>query len=54
MKNDGAEHGWRSDCMVYEWVAGIIVELTFRRRIKSRLTFAGIIRSSPYSKSKKI
>ena len=24
-------------------------ELTFKRRIKSRLPFAGIIRSSPYS-----
>ena len=28
---------------------GYFLHLTFKRRIKSRLPFAGIIRSSPYS-----
>ena len=41
----------RSACEMFLMYAGIAVfnSLNFRRRIKSRLPFAGIIRSSPYS-----
>ena len=31
------------------WKEGIVNALTFKRRIKSHLPFAGIISSSPYS-----
>ena len=44
--------GGSGDCLYASRVAETstcITILTFRRRIKSRLPFAGIIRSSPYS-----
>ena len=39
-------------CLSSRWGALLertVTTLTFKRRIKSRLPFAGIIRSSPYS-----
>ena len=46
--------GWQKFVIIYLYSVCLLCEwnvcaLTFKRRIKPRLPFAGIIRSSPYS-----
>ena len=49
LPTDAQENCFKNNIKMYIKTAPTSFGVTFKRRIKSRLPFAGIIRSSPYS-----